>query len=75
MKLTNVEALNLYLDERLVDFGKPVVVTVNDKEIFNRLLSPSISTLCRTLEERGDPEFVFTVKGPLPLQVASSPKP
>tara|TARA_Y100000588_G_scaffold73415_1_gene75954 strand:+ start:6196 stop:7497 length:1302 start_codon:yes stop_codon:yes gene_type:complete len=75
MKLTNVEALNLYLDERLVDFRKPVIVRVNGVEVVNRLLAPSISTLCRTLEERGDPELAFTVKGPLPLQAISSPKP
>ena len=75
MKLTNVEALNLYLDERLVDFSKPVIVRVNGAQVVNRLLSPSISTLCRSLEERGDPELAFTVKGPLPLQVASPAQP
>ena len=75
MQLTNVEALNLYLDERLVDFSKPVVVTVNGKEVVNRLLHPSLSTLCRTLEERGDPKLAFTVKGPLPLQLISTSKP
>jgi predicted esterase len=67
IKLTKVEALNLYLDERLVDFGKPVIVRVNGTEVVNRSLSPSISSLCRTLEERGDPELTFSVKGPLPL--------
>ena len=67
MKLTNVEAMNLYLDERLVDFSKPIVVSVNGNEVVNRLLSPSLSALCRTLEERGDPELAFSVKGPLPL--------
>jgi pimeloyl-ACP methyl ester carboxylesterase len=75
MKLANVEALNLYLDERLVDFSKPVVVSVNGQEVVNRMLKPSLSTLCRTLEERGDPELAFTVKGPLPLQLISTSKP
>ncbi|MGE4550820.1 MAG: hypothetical protein AAEJ57_05470 [Opitutales bacterium] len=67
VKLSEVEALTLYLDERLIDFSKPVIVRVNGNEVVNRLLSPSLSTLCRTLEERGDPELTFSVKGPLPL--------
>ncbi|MFP6901789.1 MAG: hypothetical protein VCA36_12655 [Opitutales bacterium] len=75
VKITNIEALNLYLDERLVDFGKPVIVRVNGTEVVNRSLSPSLSSLCRTLEERGDPELAFSVKGPLPLQLVSHPKP
>ncbi|MBG30712.1 MAG: hypothetical protein CMI31_12025 [Opitutae bacterium] len=75
IKLTKVEELNLYLDERLVDFSKPVIVRVNGIEVVNRALNPSVSSLCRTLEERGDPEFGFSVKGPLPLQLASVPKP
>lgn len=75
MKLFNVESLNLYLDDRLVDFAKPVQVTVNEKEIFNRLLEPSLITFCRTLEERGDPRLAFSVKGPLPLHLIGSAKP
>ncbi|MFP6887676.1 MAG: hypothetical protein VB997_08940, partial [Opitutales bacterium] len=50
LKITKVESLNLYLDERLVDFGKPVVVRVNGSQVVNRMLTPSLLTLCRTLE-------------------------
>ncbi|SVD46449.1 uncharacterized protein METZ01_LOCUS399303, partial [marine metagenome] len=68
LKITKVESLNLYLDERLVDFGKPVVVRVNGSQVVNRMLTPSLLTLCRTLEERGDHKLAFSVKGPLHLK-------
>ena len=68
VNLANVNAMNLYLDERLVDFRKPVIVRLNGKKVVNRMLAPSLLTLCRTLDERGDPELAFSVKGSLPIQ-------
>jgi pimeloyl-ACP methyl ester carboxylesterase len=62
IKLTGIESLNLYLDERMVDYRKPVVVEVNGKVVLERSLSPSLSILCRTLLERGDPRFTFASK-------------
>jgi len=62
IKLTGIESLNLYLDERMVDYRKPVVIEVNGKIILERSPSPSLSVLCRSLQERGDPRFAFASK-------------
>ena len=62
IKLTEIESLNLYLDERMVDYRKPVVVELNGKVALDRSLSPSLPVLCRSLLERGDPRFAFASK-------------
>lgn len=62
IKLEGTESLNLYLDERMVDYRKPVVVEVNGKTVVDRFLRPSVEVLCRTLLERGDPKLAFTSK-------------
>jgi pimeloyl-ACP methyl ester carboxylesterase len=66
IKLTGVESLNLYLDERMIDYRKPVVVGVNGQAVVERILTPSLSVLCQTLQERGDPSFAFTSKISIP---------
>ena len=62
IKLTGIESLNLYLDERMIDYRKPVVIEVNGKVVLERSLSPTLPVLCRTLLERGDPRFAFLSK-------------
>ena len=62
IKLTGIESLNLYLNERMIDYRKPVVIEVNGKVALERSLSPSLPVLCRTLLERGDPRFAFPSK-------------
>ena len=61
-----VAAATLLLDSRLIDFSKPVTFTVNGKasEI---TLTPSLHTLCETLQQRGDPNRAFTAKIALAL--------
>ncbi|MCY2925250.1 MAG: hypothetical protein NT031_07400 [Planctomycetota bacterium] len=53
--------LTVLLDERLIDFAKPVTVTANGLST-THTLSPSIRVLCQTLKQRGDPEFMFTAR-------------
>jgi len=61
----NVTAATVLLDSRLVDFGKPVTLTVNGKKSEVHL-TPSLHTLCETLQQRGDPLRAFTAKINLP---------
>lgn len=58
-KARHLPSLGFYLDERLVDVGKPVVVTVDGEEKFRGVVPPQLSTLVRSAEEREDPEYVF----------------
>ena len=53
--------LTLSLDERLIDFSRPVVVTVNGRTTEHKV-SPSLRVLCETLAERGDPEYMFSAR-------------
>ena len=62
IKLTGIESMNLYLNERMVDYRNPVVIEVNGKVVLECSPSPSLSVLCRTLLERGDPRFAFSSK-------------
>ncbi len=62
----NVTNASILLDSRLVDFSKPVTLTVNGKAS-EVTLTPSLHTLCETLQGRGDPNRAFTAKLALPL--------
>ncbi len=59
-----VEKLDLHLDGRLVDFGKPLVVSLDGKTS-EVMIAPSLATLCRTMTERGDPRLASTCVVPL----------
>ncbi len=62
----NVSSASILLDARLVDFSKPVKLTVNGKTT-SKKLKPSLRTLCETLQRRGDPGLAFTAEVPLPV--------
>jgi hypothetical protein len=64
-----VAALEVYLDERLVDLARPVAIDANGRRT-EQALKPSLRTLCETLEERGDPRLAFTVR----VRVEPSPR-
>ena len=52
---------SILLDERLVDFAKPVTLVLNGKTTTQKL-KPSLRTLCETLQRRGDPGLAFTAE-------------
>jgi pimeloyl-ACP methyl ester carboxylesterase len=56
-----VTELTVLLDSRLIDPGVPVAVDWNG-QVSERKVEPSLTTLCRTLMERGDPELAFAVE-------------
>jgi hypothetical protein len=56
---SNVTAVTVYFDQRLVDFSKPVDIELNGSTTSHRV-EPSLRTLCETLMRRGDPELAFT---------------
>ena len=71
---TNLAAASVLLDQRLVDFEKPVELELNG-QTRAVTLQPSLRTLCDTLQRRGDPELAFTVEIALPLDLAAPAKP
>ena len=64
---TNVTAASVLLDQRLVDFDKPVAVELNGRALKPLKLQPSLRVLCETLLRRGDPELAFTAQLDLPM--------
>lgn len=62
----NVESASIFLDERLIDFAKPVSLVLNGKTT-TRKLKPSLRTLCETLQRRGDPDLACTAEISLPV--------
>lgn len=58
IKSRGIKEVHALLDERLVDFSKPLAIDVNGNAS-KKAIVPSLRTLCETLAERGDPEYMF----------------
>ena len=61
-----IAAMSVYLDERLVDLSREVLVTVDGKERFKGVPALSLVTLVRSGEEREDPEYAFAAEAVWP---------
>lgn len=66
-----VEALSIYVDERLVDMEREIVLRVDGVERFRGPATPSLVELVRSAEEREDREYVF----PARIRVGPAPPP
>ena len=64
--MPNGSQASIMLDERLVDFAKPVKIVMNGKTTTQKL-KPSLKTLCETMQHRGDPGLAFTAQVLLPV--------
>lgn len=60
----HVASLSVYVDDRLVDLDREVVLVVAGEERYRGIPQPSLAELVRTAEEREDPEYVFTRRVP-----------
>jgi hypothetical protein len=52
----NAKKLKVYLHPKMVDFAKPVTITVNGKEVFKKEVKPDVKTmleLAREFDDRG----------------------
>jgi len=52
----------IFLNEKLVDLNKPVVVTVNGERKFSGKLSRSLTAAVETIAAKRDPEMIFTAR-------------
>ncbi len=50
--------LRILLTQRMLDLSRPVTIAVGGKK-FTGTVRPSRTTMQRTLQERGDPEYIF----------------
>ena len=57
----DIKNFSVLLDERLVDFSKPVSIELNGRKLAGKKLKPSLKTLVETLSRRGDIRLAATV--------------
>jgi hypothetical protein len=62
----DVDELHVYLDERMIDYTRPVTIAADGREETYEL-APSLRVLCDTMAERGDPRLAFTSRVVLDL--------
>ncbi|MGI9518056.1 MAG: hypothetical protein ACR2NP_13465, partial [Pirellulaceae bacterium] len=55
----NINRLTLRFNDDMVNLDRPIVVTYEGEQLFNGPLPRSITTMWRTLEERGDASYMF----------------
>lgn len=58
VKTENCNSFSIFLDRRLIDADKPVVIKMGEKE-HTVAYKPSFETLCRTIAETGDINLAF----------------
>jgi hypothetical protein len=63
---TNV-SLRIYLNDTLADLDQPVKFVVNGKTVFDGKVKRTVATLARSLNERGDPCYMFPAEIPVKL--------
>jgi hypothetical protein len=59
--------LRVYLNDTLADLNQPVKIVVNGKTQFEGRVTRQLSTIARSLNERGDPYFMFPVEIPVSI--------
>jgi pimeloyl-ACP methyl ester carboxylesterase len=59
---SGADALTVYLNDRLVDFEKDVVVMWNERRVFAGRLGPGLDVILETLADRCDSGMFYTAK-------------
>jgi hypothetical protein len=67
LQTENIRQIHVLLDQRLVDMNRPVTLCINGQRAVTAKLAPDLQTLCETLHDRGDPEFMFSTRMVLDL--------
>jgi predicted esterase len=63
IKASNIETgFTVFLNDKLVDMKKPVIVKVNGKEKFKGMLTPSISAIVETIDDKIDEAMWFCAR-------------
>lgn len=62
VRADRVRQYTLYLNDELVDFSKPVLITTDEQVSFEGVVTPQIDTLLRQARLRHDPAQLFPVQ-------------
>jgi len=55
-------SIDIYLNDTLLNLDKPVTVIYNDKEIFKKKVPRTLENMMQTLDQRGDPNYIFPAR-------------
>jgi hypothetical protein len=66
-KIEGIQHLLIMLNDAMLDLDKPVVISVNGKELFNGVPPRTMANLHQTLEARGDPGLTFPAVVPVEI--------
>jgi hypothetical protein len=61
-KVENVKRLTIRLNDTMLDLDQPVTIRGAGKELFRGVVERTLSNLKTTLDERGDPDSVFSAE-------------
>lgn len=56
---TDYPQITINLNEKLIDFTKPVRVVFGEKELFNEKVQRSIKSIYESIQTRGDQDYIF----------------
>jgi hypothetical protein len=69
----HVRRLTLFLNERLVEFDRPLRIVVNGQPAFEGLLTPDAGTMLRDARQRRDPSMVFSTSLTIDVPAPAAP--
>lgn len=69
-----VSKITVRLNDSMLDLDRPVTIRFNEQVVFDGSIERTISTIGRTLEERGDPESVYFGERTVDLPPSESPE-
>ena len=62
IRAADLPGLSVRLDDRMLNLGKPIRITLNEQVVFEGVAPRTIATLKKTLSERGDLRGIFTAE-------------
>lgn len=67
-KAEGLNSLTIRFNDQMIDFDQPVVVTWNDKEVFNGKVDRTLGVVAATIADRGDPASIYSGEIQIELQ-------
>jgi hypothetical protein len=58
----NIARFSIWLHPDMVDFGKPVTITVDGGVRFEGSVTPNLATMLQSFDRRRDPGMLFSVR-------------
>lgn len=54
--------IDIFLNDTLLDLDKPVTVVINGRQVFKKKVPRTLESMMQTLDQRGDPCYIFPAR-------------